>query len=116
MQKNDNNKLPYYTVLFRQFPYSIEQVVTRSVIGHEKYHATDQNWDNFKTVDPERYLNAAIRHLINPMDIDEDAPQYNTEHIAAAIWNLLAYLQVQHELRNNNEPIPSIEGSAGKDL
>ena len=45
--KNDKGKLPYYTVLFKQFPLAIKEVIKCSSAGHNKYKETDLDWQNF---------------------------------------------------------------------
>ena len=95
--KETEGKLPYYTVLYKQFPNAIEALVKRSVQGHIKYAQFDQNWDNFKNVDPQAYLEAALRHLRTPDEIDEDLSQLTnieTTHAMAAMWNMTVYVQL----------------------
>ncbi len=96
-QKHDKGKLPYYTVLFKQFPAALKEVVKRSNYGHNKYKETDQDWMNFKRVDNKdnRYLNAAMRHLKDWGKEDYEAS--GTSHAGAVIWNLLAQLEKELE-------------------
>ena len=95
--KDKEGKLPYYTVLYKQFPNAIESLVKRSVQGHIKYAKYDHNWDNFKSVEPEEYLNAALRHLKEPNEIDKELVELTgqeTTHAEAALWNLVAYVEI----------------------
>ena len=94
-QKDDKDKLPIYTVLFKQFPNALTEVVKRSEYGHQKYIETDEDYMNFKRVDNnnDRYLNAALRHLLDWGKEDEEA--VGTTHAGAVIWNLLAALEVE---------------------
>lgn len=88
--KELDNKPIIYTVLKKQFPDAIQEVVRMSMIGHEKYKETDADYLNFKRVaDPvETYRNAAIRHLLEIGDGDTQS------HAASAAWNCLAALQI----------------------
>jgi len=99
-QKFDSGKLPMFTVLFRQFPNAIKEVVRCSQSGHNKY-PNDTDWQNFRRVslkeNPDRYLNASMRHLEQSggkLKSDPDMAQYGGAlHLAQSIWNLLAHLE-----------------------
>lgn len=109
MNKYDEDKLPMYTVIVKQFPNALKKAAARSMIGHKKYAETDTNWDNFKTVPKERYLEACMRHLLEgPHTIEGDGLlNYGIEtlHIDAALWNLLAYVELTHVDTDNNKPV-----------
>ena len=45
--KHDQNKLPLYTITFKQFPLAIQAVAKRALAGHNKYIETDADWQNF---------------------------------------------------------------------
>jgi hypothetical protein len=97
-QKFDNDKLPYYTVLFKQFPLAFKEVVKCSLAGHNKY-PLDTDWMNFKRVSnaENRYLNASLRHM-SESGINEDMKEYGEVlHEAQVIWNLCAALQIKLE-------------------
>jgi len=97
MVKSDNGKIPLYTVLFHQFSRALHEVAKASQAGHIKYEESDPNWDNFKTVEPERYLNAMLRHLREKDNIDEELFSLTgipVLHAAQVAWNALAYLEV----------------------
>lgn len=98
--KHSEGKLEIYTVLFKQFPRAFQEVVRSGQSGHIKYEKTDQNWDNWKYVKdaPLQYRNACMRHLMESEDFvwDDDMAPYGTgsRHLSAAIWNLLACLEL----------------------
>lgn len=101
--KLDKNKLPLFTVLFKQFPDAIQEIVKCSNAGHIKYRETDKDWMNFSRVDlsenPNRYLDASVRHLLESKGellINEDMKEYGeTYHLAQAAWNILAHLEIK---------------------
>lgn len=97
-QKFSDDKLPLYTVIFKQFPLALQEVAKCSQAGHKKY-PNDTDWMNFKRVgDAEnQYLNAAIRHLMEE-GINQDMLEYGEIlHEAQCIWNLLCSLQIKLE-------------------
>lgn len=99
--KNDSDKLPYFTVLFRQFPNALKEVIKCSRAGHNKYSETDTDWMNFSRVsDAEtRYKDAMLRHMTEEGQV-EDMIQYGEiTHEAAVVWNALADLEIK--LRKN---------------
>lgn len=101
MIKETEGKLKYYTVLSK-YDLALKEIVKRATQGHIKYFEHDKNWDNFKTVDPEEYLDAALRHLLqcNPDETDEELTSLTnieTTHAVAAAWNLIAYIQIKKE-------------------
>jgi len=103
-QKFDDGKLPMFTVLFKQFPLAMKEVVRCSQSGHNKY-PNDTDWMNFKRVDltknTNRYLDAAIRHLIESKGLlsnDETMTKHGGAlHLAQAAWNILAHLEIKLE-------------------
>lgn len=99
--KNDKNKLPYYTVLFNQFPLAIKEIVKCSKAGHEKYKETDLDWQNFSRVENAeiRYKEAALRHMTEKGQIEDMIEYGEMTHEAAVVWNLLADLEIK--LREN---------------
>lgn len=101
--KKDLNKLPYYTVLFKQFPNAIAEVIRCSKAGNNKYHETDKDWQNFSRVEnaETRYKNAMLRHMMEEGEV-EDMIQYGgMSHEGAVVWNALADLEVN--LRNRDK-------------
>ncbi len=103
-QKFSDDKLPLYTVIFKQFPLALQEVAKCSQAGHKKY-PNDVDWMNFKRVgDAEnQYLNAAIRHLMQE-GINEDMLGYGTIlHEAQVIWNLMSRLEIKLEKNVDNK-------------
>ena len=101
-QKFSDDKLPIYTVLFKQFPDVIQEVIRCSMAGHKKY-SNDTDWINFKRVPnaENQYLNAALRHMTE-FGYNEDMKEYGMIlHEAQVIWNLMAALQIK--LDNSKE-------------
>jgi hypothetical protein len=97
-QKFSDDKIPLFTVIFKQFPNAIREVAKCSQAGHKKYPA-DTDWMNFKRVEnaKESYRNAAIRHLMES-GVNQDMKEYGEIlHEAQAIWNLLAALELSLE-------------------
>jgi hypothetical protein len=95
--KNDEGKLPYYIVFFKQFPLALKEVVRCSEAGHNKYSKTDPTYQNFSRLEDSenRYKNAALRHLMQEGAV-EDMEQYGgMTHEGAVIWNFLADLEIK---------------------
>lgn len=98
-KKDDGEKLPYHTVLVKQFPDAIKAVIERSLVGHNKYIEFDSDWMNWKRIEnaKERYENAKMRHSFG---VGEDDSRL--EHLAADAWNSLAILQLEIEENERN--------------
>lgn len=101
--KNDSDKLPYYTVLFKQFPLALQEVMRCSKAGNNKYHETDEDWMNFSRVDNAeiRYRNAMLRHMSEYGSVEDMEEYGGMTHEGAVVWNALADLEVN--LRNKND-------------
>lgn len=100
-QKFSDEKVPLYTVMFKQFPNALQAVAKCSHAGHKKYKETDQDYMNFLRVpNPEhQYKNAAIRHMMES-GVNQDMLEYGEcLHEAQAVWNLLCALEIK--LRQN---------------
>src|SRR5690606_31680173 len=97
-------KLPYFTVLFKQFPNALKEVIKCSMAGHNKYHETDGDWMNFTRLDNSetRYKNAMLRHMTEEGIIEDMIPYGEMTHEAAVVWNALADLEVQIIMKNKN--------------
>lgn len=95
--KNDSGKLPYYTVLFKQFPNALREVIKCSTAGHNKYHETDTDWMNFLRLEDAdiRYKDAMLRHMTEEGIIEDMIPYGEMTHEAAVVWNALADLEVK---------------------
>lgn len=98
--KNDAGKLPYYVVMFEQFPLALKEVIKCSQAGHNKY-PTDVDWQNFARVEgaDKRYKNAALRHMTEFGEVEDMKEFGGMTHEGAVIWNLLADLELK--LRKN---------------
>ena len=77
---------------------ALEALAFRALYGHEKYKATDQDWQNFTRVPnaEQEYGEALFRHALN---IGKDETE--EEHLIASAWNAVARLEVF--LRNKNK-------------
>lgn len=101
-QKNDSDKLPYFTVLFKQFPNAIRELVRCSNAGHQKYSETDKDWMNFSRVEnaDTRYKNAGLRHMLESGPVEDMSEYGGMSHEGAVVWNFMADLEIK--LRNEN--------------
>ena len=99
--KKDEGKLPYYIVLFQQFPLALKEVIKCSNSGHNKYKETDLDWQNFSRLENAeiRYKDAALRHLTETGIVEDMIPYGEMTHEGAVIWNFLADLEIK--LRND---------------
>ena len=100
--KLDLSKLPYYTVLFKQFPLALQEVMKCSKAGNQKYHETDLDWQNFSRVEKAetRYKDAMLRHLAEEGSVEDMEKYGGMTHEGAVVWNALLDLEVK--LRRNN--------------
>lgn len=101
--KHDQDKLPLFTIIFKQFPLAIQAVAKRALAGHNKYIETDADWQNFARAgeqDPDRYKNAGLRHLLEEGE-DTEKGMEGTTHEAAVVWNFLADLELK--IRRNEK-------------
>lgn len=89
--KHDQDKLPYYTVLCKQFPNAIKEIIRRSQAGHIKYAASDIDWKNWERVPDgyNTYSNALLRHFF------KEGEDTDIEHDVAVAWNALARLELK---------------------
>ena len=101
--KKDSGKLPYYTVLFKQFPLALKEVIKCSVSGHNKYYETDKDWQNFSRLEhaDTRYKDASLRHMTETGIIEDMIEYGEMTHEAAVVWNLLADLEIKLRKENN---------------
>jgi Domain of unknown function (DUF5664) len=98
--KADCGKLRPWLVL-GDFSHALEEVVKVGTAGARKY--TDHGWLSVENAE-DRYMEAYARHMIElgKGKIYDDGPTGTyTKHLANAIWNLLAVL----ELQERNESI-----------
>lgn len=95
-EKQDTGKLPLGIVIQRQFPNALKAIAECSLYGHEKYKESDVDWLNCQRVEngQERYLDAAMRHLLDA-GVDLQAVDVSgLEHIKHAAWNMLQLLEI----------------------
>jgi hypothetical protein len=89
--KYDENKLPYFLVLFKQFPNAVRELIRRSNDGHIKYKESDEDWNNWFRVGEDKgvisYQNALLRHLF------QEGEDSELDHDCAVLWNAAAILE-----------------------
>ena len=95
--KNDSGKLPYFTVLFKQFPLALQEVMKCSKAGNQKYHETDRDQQNFSRVDNAeiRYKDAMLRHMSEEGQVEDMIEFGEMTHEGAVVWNALADLEIK---------------------
>lgn len=95
--KKDSDKLPYFTVLFEQFPLALREVIKCSKAGHSKYRETDQDMQNFSRVknSERRYKDAMLRHMTETGIVEDMAEYGEMTHEGAVVWNALADLEIK---------------------
>ena len=95
--KKDEGKLPYYIVLFQQFPLALKEVIKCSNSGHNKYKETDLDWQNFSRVDNAeiRYKDAMLRHMSEEGQVEDMIEFGEMTHEGAVVWNALADLEIK---------------------
>lgn len=113
-QKFSQNKPEWFTVLFKQFPLAIEEIIRCSQAGHQKYIDTDTDWQNFSRVPnaKNQYLNASLRHLkeSQTQEFNEDMTEYDDKirHSSQFVWNAIAFLELEmrekHDSQVNRNP------------
>lgn len=75
--------------------YSIHRVAMRMEFGAKKYG--DDNWKKGQPLD--QYLNSAIRHIAKWYCAED-----TEDHMAAAAWNILAFMWTQKEIEEGRLP------------
>lgn len=95
-EKQDDGKLPLGIVIQRQFPNALKGIAECSLYGHNKYKETDQDWLNCQRVDngEERYLDAAMRHLLDAGTDLKGIDVSGLEHIKQSVWNMMQLLEI----------------------
>ena len=80
----------------------IEAVMRVREYGNQKYHDPD----NWKTVEPERYHEALLRHILrawtDPYAVDPESGLMHIEHAATNIAFLLALKENQENMEEND--------------
>ena len=97
-RKLDQGKPPVYQGVIKYFPRALMEVAKVSAKGAEKY-----DWHNWKLVDNKetRYRDAMMRHLIEEQitELDEET---ELMHLAHAVWNGLAVLEMMLESNDSD--------------
>ena len=78
-----------------EFSRALEEVTKVGTAGAQKY--TPRGWVSVEN-GKERYMDAAMRHLLevgNGNTLDDGPSGIYTKHLANAIWNLLAVLELE---------------------
>ena len=73
------------------FRSALMEVAKVGTLGAVKY--SDHGWRSVRGAE-QRYLDAALRHLLAPEALD---PESGLPHLAHAAWNVLAVLELQLE-------------------
>lgn len=96
---------PILTGCLSYFPDALAAVSRLSVAGNNKHNPGEPlNWARGKSTDQ---LDAAIRHIISSEIVDEETGE---EELVAAVWRLLAQLQLREEARLAGLGIRSYSG------
>ncbi len=82
------------TLLFKSLHKSLSEVLAVLEFGAKKYAP-----DNWKKVEPHRYDDALLRHVMAYLSGEKNDPDSNLDHLAHAACCILFLL----ELRKNNE-------------
>lgn len=77
-------------------PYAIHRIARHFENGAVKYE--DRNWERGLPV--MRYLDSALRHTFQLLDGDT-----SEDHAAAAIWNLMCYMQTLYWVEEGLLPL-----------
>lgn len=89
--KQDRGKVRW-SLLLAHMPRALESVIAVRAYGESKY-GTSESW---KTVEPERYLEAAQRHLVAAFKGERmNAEDGGVNHIAQAVVDLLFALEIE---------------------
>jgi len=94
--KLDLNK-PNCDLVFGGFANALLEVAKVGTFGAQKY--TDNGWKSVPNGIP-RYRSAAYRHLLSQEYLDTDS---NLPHLAQAVWNCLAALEILITTKRVNE-------------
>ncbi len=94
-QKHDQGKLRP-TLLFQSLPNAVHQTIEVLQYGANKYG--DENW---KQVDPKRYKDALLRHLLAYLAGEEHDKESDLKHLAHISSNVLFLLE--HEAMQDKE-------------
>jgi hypothetical protein len=89
--KLDAGKTPIHRGLIAQFPAACLAVAQVSEYGSRKY-----TWGGWQTVPDgeQRYLDAAMRHILAAASGEKVDPESGLLHLAHAAWGLMAVLEI----------------------
>jgi len=85
-------------LVLSDFVNALQEVVHNGTFGANKY--SDSGWLSVKN-GKERYMDAALRHLIKHWSGEKRDAESGTLHLAAVAWNMLACAEL--ELRKENK-------------
>ncbi len=94
--KLDTEKPRYYAVL-RGFARALQRIGDIGDHGGKKYA-----FDNWLLVEPYRYEDAMMRHLLLHMRGEETDPDSGLPHLDHAAWNILALIEKRELSTLNN--------------
>lgn len=96
-RKLDQGKPPVHQGVIKYFPRALNEIAKVSAFGAEKY-----DWHNWQHVDDKdnRYRDAMARHILEEQ-ITRCDPDSHLPHLAHAVWNGLAVLEMMLE---SNDP------------
>lgn len=89
--KLDKGK-PNLALVFGGFHQSLSEVGEVGTYGSLKY--TPEGWKSVKNGE-QRYLSAALRHILAHLGGEENDPESGLPHLSHASWNCLASRQVK---------------------
>lgn len=96
---------PIYSGAMMYFPDALAALARLSVAGNEKHNPGEPlHWARGKSTDQ---MDCAVRHAITPEEID---PETGEPELVAAVWRLMAQLQLLEERRNAAKGVKSYSG------
>lgn len=98
---------PIHSGVLLYFPDALAAVARVSKAGNDKHNPGEPlHWARHKSTDQ---MDCATRHTLTPKLVD---PETGEPELAAAVWRLLAELQLLEEQRNAAKGIKSYSGIA----
>lgn len=91
--KQDEGKCPLGRGLLAYFPRALEEVAYTSQWGAQKYQVGYGD-RTYLTVDENRYLDAALRHIMAHLSGELLDPESDLDHLSHAAWSVLAALEI----------------------
>lgn len=90
-KRYNSGKAPLSFVL--DFPHGLKALARVSEQGAIKYER--DNWKKGGKPDAE-YFDSACRHILDAWNGEWYDPDIGTQHVANAVWNLLALIELNH--------------------